>query len=303
MRSLVRNLKAFVLNVAELFRTKTRDSVEQASHYMEGLLGDIHRKNMERMEETIPGSSKQNLQQFISDSPWSHEKVMDHVASQAANFLGPHPDLCLLIDESCFTKKGDKSAGVARQWNGRLGKVDNCQVGVFCTLNRGIHTAVINASLYLPKAWTEDPERCLKAGIPKEEIIFRDKCEIAFGQVRDALAGGIRPGWIGVDAGYGKNVRFLQRLEDELGVCFMADIPHNRRVWLERPDVENTPCRKLVKMGVKASALAKSLEPGEWEKIRTRTGPGGHVEVLAWAKQVWIWSGRKKDAPRKWWLL
>ncbi len=111
--------------VANLFQTQTRDVVPQASLYAEGLLSGLNRKNMERIEESVPGASQQNLQQFISDSPWSHRAVMDHVATEAASFLGPHPDLCLLIDESCFTKKGDKSAGVARQWNGRLGKIDN----------------------------------------------------------------------------------------------------------------------------------------------------------------------------------
>ena len=294
----------FLQPVASLFRTATRDSAGLASQYTEGLLSSLQRKNMERMEEAIPGVSRQNLQQFISDSPWSHRALMDHVALQAAAFLGPHPDLCLHLDESCFAKKGPASAGVARQWNGRLGKVDNCQVGVFAALNRGAHSALIDAALYLPKAWVEDIPRCAKAGLPPEEILLRSKCDLAFALVKRALEKGLQPAWVGVDAGYGKNTAFLQRLEDELGACFMADIPKSRRVWLERPEAGSLPCREVLKKGVKVAALDGSgAGLPAWREVTARRGPGGPVTVQARALRVWLWSGRKKDAPRQWWLL
>ena len=89
------------------------------------------RKNMERMVEAVPESDHQAIQQFISDSRWEARSVMDRVAQDADEVIGDKTKAFLLIDETCFPKKGEKSVGVARQWLGRLGKVDNGQVGVF----------------------------------------------------------------------------------------------------------------------------------------------------------------------------
>ena len=120
------------------------------------------RKNMERMEEYVEGSDYQSQQQFLSDSPWDHRPLMNRVAQEVSSVLGG-ANTALLIDESGFAKKGSKSAGVDRQWNGRLGKVDNCQVGVFAALSNGATCGLIDAQLYLPESWTDDPQRCSEA--------------------------------------------------------------------------------------------------------------------------------------------
>jgi len=102
------------------------------------------KKNMERMAEVVPGSDEQVLQHFLSNSSWDERGVMDQVALEADELLGGREDSALLIDETAFTKKGEKSVGVARQWNGRLGKVDNCQVGVFGALCSGSASTLID---------------------------------------------------------------------------------------------------------------------------------------------------------------
>lgn len=101
---------------------------------MQGLIQAGDRKNLERMQELIPDSDYQSLQQFISDSPWDAQDVMDEAAIRASELIGDSQDACLIIDETSNTKKGHKSVGVARQYLGCVGKVDNGQVGVFTAL-------------------------------------------------------------------------------------------------------------------------------------------------------------------------
>ena len=118
----------FVDEFAEHFWLRTRDVCEQSRQYLQGLM-QARKKNMERMAEVVPGSDEQVLQHFLSNSTWDERAVLDQVALGADALLGGSEDSSLLVDESAFTKKGEKSVGVSRQWNGRLGKVDNCQVG------------------------------------------------------------------------------------------------------------------------------------------------------------------------------
>ena len=129
---------------------------------------------MERMEEYVEDCEYQSLQQFISDSPWDHEGLNDHIASDVNDLLGG-PESVLAIDESGFAKKGKMSVGVARQWNGREGKTDNCQVGVYAALSDGVHVSIVDFRLYLPIEWTEDKERCLRAKVPEEKCGFKTK--------------------------------------------------------------------------------------------------------------------------------
>ena len=106
---------------------------------------------MERMEESVPEADEQQLQHFLSVSPWRAESVCAQVTREANATLGGHPDSSLIIDESCVTKKGTHSAGVARQYNGRLGKIDNCQVGVHAALCHGTEACLLGSRLYLPR--------------------------------------------------------------------------------------------------------------------------------------------------------
>ena len=163
------------------------------------------RKNMLHMAEVVPEADARNLPQFLTHSKWDARAVMDHVAHEANKLLGDEHNACLLIDESAFPKQGKKSVGVARQWLGRLGKVDNGQVGVFGALCRDILAAPVDARLYLPKEWTDDPSRCTEAGIPESEQVFRTKDELAVEIISHARQQGLKFGWVAADAGYGKS--------------------------------------------------------------------------------------------------
>ncbi|MCI0512469.1 transposase, partial [candidate division KSB1 bacterium] len=126
--------------------------------------------NMERMEESVLDADYESMQHFISGSRWRHQPVLDQIATDANRVIGDHPDTCLLVDESAFSKKGKKSVGVARQWNGRLGKVDNCQVAVFAALGCQDKVTLIDTRLYVPAEWTDDQDRCRRSGVPEDNL-------------------------------------------------------------------------------------------------------------------------------------
>ncbi len=129
------------------------------------------RANMLRMSE-INEVDHQSMQYMLTDSCADWKGFGDQIAKETDALLGGS-DSVLLFDESGFNKKGKSSAGVSRQWNGRLGKVDNCQVGVFATLCRGEMASIIDTRLYLPEVWANDPERCTKAAIPEEAQCYQ----------------------------------------------------------------------------------------------------------------------------------
>ncbi len=134
---------------------------------------------MERMAEAVPNSDDQVLQHFLTNSSWDDQLVIDQLAQDANQLIGGKKDSCLIIDESGIPKKGTKSVGVARQWCGQLGKLENCQVGVYSVLGFQNHAAPIGNRLYLPEAWVNDEKRCIEAGIPREHIEFHRKHDLA----------------------------------------------------------------------------------------------------------------------------
>ena len=140
---------------------------------------------------------------------------MDQVALEADALLGGMSESALLIDESGITKKGNKSVGVARQWNGRIGKVDNCQVGVYAALSRGSRSTLIDTRLYLPSSWVEDKARCAVAGVPNQSRRVKSKPGLALEMVRYNRRLGVRFSWVGMDGLYGNDPVLLRSLEGD----------------------------------------------------------------------------------------
>ena len=159
---------------------------------------------------------------------------MDRVAKEINAHLGGE-DTVLCLDESGFTKKGKKSAGVARQYNGRLGKVDNCQVGVFASLCNGEdRSGIIDYRLFLPDEWIGDPQRCRQAGIPDEHIVKKTKIDHAYEMIVTAITRGIIFDWIAADAFYGRDLSLLNKIDDKEKI-FIVDVPENFFVYLKDP--------------------------------------------------------------------
>jgi SRSO17 transposase len=297
----------FIQGYSPHFQRGTRSVGEQAEQYVQGLF-QASRKNMERMEEAVPDCDYQSLQHFLSHSQWDVRAVLDQVAQEADRHLGGSADTGVYIDESSFAKKGEKSVGVARQWNGRLGKVDNSQVAVFACLGQGPYATLIDTRLYLPKEWVLAPERCREAGVPEPEMVHKSKAELAFEMVVGARKNGVRFAWVGMDGGYGKEPALLRRLEDH-GEIFVADVHKDQRIYLEDPEPA-VPERKSPR-GKKPTRLQAQSEsqrvdewvkaqPAEaWHQVTVRSGTKGELRVEALQARVWLWDGSEPKA-RSW---
>lgn len=180
-------------------KKRAENNAVHAKTYLEGLLSETPRKNSEAIADAAKDSEPQDLQNFMTGSQWEYDDVFAFVAQQVNQRIGNHPNTMLAIDESGFTKKGKHSAAVARQYNGRLGKIDNCQVGVFSSLCNGANAALIGARLLVPKEWQKDEKRCKKAGIPEEKMIAASKIDLARELIEQADEQGVKYSRIGVD--------------------------------------------------------------------------------------------------------
>ncbi|MDZ7696695.1 MAG: IS701 family transposase [Deltaproteobacteria bacterium] len=233
------------------------------------------------------------------------------MAQDVDGLLGDKHNASLLIDESGFIKQGKGSVGVSRQWLGRFGKVDNGQVAVFAALAKGQYVSPVDVRLYLPHKWTNDPKRCERAGIPEEEQRFRTKTELALELVQHAQKNGLRYGWVGADAGYGKGPGFCFAL-DEMGETFCVDVHSDFRVYLEDPkpylpQKVNKRGRPFTKYqsdqeGIEVRDLVKSLPAQRWKKMTLRKSTRGVLRVRACRVKVYIWDG-ESDKAKLWTLI
>lgn len=260
---------------------------------------------MERMAERVPDADEQSLQHFITESDWSEREVLDLVALEANKHLGGRSDSCLIVDESGNSKKGTQSVGVARQWNGNKGKNDNCQVGVYIALASGNRATLIDEQLYLTQAWIDDPERCRKAGIPEDKIVFKTKPEQALEMICHARKLGVRYNWVGFDGFYGENPPFLRML-DEMGETFMGDVHSDQRVYLENPNPTvpkrkskrgKTPTkRKAQELPIRVDELAEHQPATAWQRVKLRDSTKGVLFADILHRRVWLWDGEEKQA-------
>lgn len=297
---------AFHAQFQSHFQRGTRSVFKAASHYLKGLI-QAERKNMERMEEAVVGADDQQLQHMLTNSKWDHRAVLDQVAQEADRHLGGSTESCLLIDESGVAKKGKHSVGVARQWCGRLGKVDNCQVGVFAALGRGHLATLTDVRLFLPEAWVADGQRCKKAGIPDQEQVYRSKAQLGLAMVDHQRTLGVRFSWVGADGGYGKDPAFLRGLEDRKEV-FVVDVHKDQRIYLEDPQPVIAQVGQTGRRGRKPKKLKTQLDShrvdqwvseqsaSDWIQVEVRDSTQGQLKIHVLHKRVWLWDGKETQA-------
>ncbi len=263
------------------------------------------------MTDALGEPDAQALQHFVAQSPWDHRPVLQQIARDAAARLGGEDNSCLILYETSLPKKGRRSVGVARQWSGRQGKVDTCQVAVFAALSNGRDQSLIDMRLYLPKEWVEDPARCDRAGVPEADRRVLSKANHALAMIRDARKNGVQFQWVGIDAGYGKDPAFLRAVADAGGV-FVADVHSSQRVWLSDPGLP-VPERKSVKGGVPrkrqtshapltVDAVAANAGSQDWHKLKLSDTTQGDLTVESLHRRVWLWDG-VEDSPRQWHLI
>lgn len=219
------------------FRTKTREVSHQGLEYIKGLFLCDAKRNMSKMSEQVTNLNEQALSHFISKSPWKEDKIIRKIGSEAIKLFGKSErEKSFMMDESGFPKQGKESAGVARQYCGNLGKVDNCQVGVYLGYTDGIERLLLDKRLYLPASCIEDSNQCEKSGIPEENQVFKTKGELALEMFLEAKRNGIPGEYISMDSFYGQQPEILNKLDGEEEVYF-ADIPSDTRVYLEYPRI------------------------------------------------------------------
>jgi SRSO17 transposase len=300
----------FIDRYGRFFRTRTRDCAAVATRYLRGL-AQADDATFASMATVVDAGCAQQFQHFISNSPWDHKPVVAQIGRDADRLLGGKPSSCLIIDESSFAKQGERSVGVARQWSGRLGKVDNCQVAVFGVLSDGQRHTPVDMRLYLPKGWIDDPARCEQAGIPPQARTLASKSQHALDIVRQARLRGMRFAWVGIDAGYGKEPAFLRAL-DEMDEVFVADVHRTQRIWTERPELvvpaslpgrgRRVRKRQASVKPVTVESLVKGFAVADWTRCVLRDGTRGELRVDLAHRRVWLWDG-DEETPWCWHLI
>lgn len=316
LKRMINHLTGHLEDYLGHFHNETSDGNELCRSYITGLLKtESGKRNIERINEEIemPGDSYQQLQQFITDSPWSSEAVISAVARNTSDLYSAQPDyrsrnVGYIIDESAHLKKGRHSVGVDRQYAGVIGKVDNCQTGVYVSLVCGSHSTLINCRLFLPESWTSNPERCEKAGIPPEARVFKTKLQLALDMIKADIAAGVEFGWVGGDGLYGHGAELRDAIET-MGLTFVFDVHCDQMIYETEPTILvperlSGPGRRPTKRqadldAVKVKWYASHLTAAEWRKVTIRDAVKGPLTLSIHAQRVWVWDGHSDFAKAR----
>jgi len=171
---------------SHFFITKTRDMIKQSYQYIHGKFLEKGKGNMSTYPENVPDCNNQSLHHFISNSPWKYQPVIDQIQDDVVDAIGDYTHGSLHVDECCYPKQGKNSVGTAHQYCGRLGKIANCQVGVFLGYAKDSFRTLIDERLYLPKEWIDDTERRRKCGVP-DDVCFKKKTELAWEMIEQGV--------------------------------------------------------------------------------------------------------------------
>ena len=317
MASVQSKLESHFVPYIPCFESSPRSVAESAKDYLRGLY-QSSRANMERMADVVAGSRYQRLHHMLSESTWDRAAVLRQLVADANAHFG-RGGTALVIDESGFAKKGEHSAGVAWQWNGRLGKTDNSQVGVpqgdflrgvFAAITRGEVAALVDGELYLPEAWTSDPDRCEAAGIPETAREFRTQGEMALEMALRARHNGLQFDWVAFDGGYGQLPWLLNELDDER-FTFLAEVHADQAIYLTDPAPAvptysgrgKRPTKPVSAAVPQTVAAWAARQPDKaWRRMKLRDGEKGEVLAEFLSSRVFVWDG-ESGAARHWHLL
>lgn len=194
-------------------RFSRSESRHRVKRYLFGLLGAVERKNGWRLAEATGETNPQGTQRLLNCADWDADAVRDDLREYVVEHLGDEQSGVLIVDETGFLKKGEKSVGVGRQYTGTAGDTVNCQVGVFVAYASEKGAAFIDRTVYLPEEWANDPDRRAQAGVP-QEVVFESKIELAEKMLQRAFASGVPAQWVVADSFYGRSGAFRGWLEE-----------------------------------------------------------------------------------------
>jgi SRSO17 transposase len=266
-----------------------------AATYVSGLLSDLESKNVESIAYRF-GQERLALQRFIGWAEWADAPLRDELARQIGSSLG-EAGAVLVFDPSGYPKSGRESVGVARQWCGRLGKTDNCQVAVYLGYVSSTEHALVDTRLYLPKEWTQDKARLAKAGVPKAQRKFHTRHELCLEML--AERGPVLPHqWIAGDDELGHPSWFRRRLR-ELREQYLLAVPSNTMIRdLEvEPPAGSGRGRPPQRPWQSVSQWAAAQPATAWTEIDVRDGSKGPLIVEVLKRRVRARNEKRRESP------
>lgn len=286
--------------LADLVQTMGRaERRRYAEMYIRGLLMDGERKSIEPMAKRVPDGDIQALQQFVNQSPWSHQPVRASLARKVEKEFVP--EAYWIVDEVSFPKKGKHSVGVAHQYCGALGKTANCQVAVTLDLGTEETSIPLSWALYLPERWIKDPLRRKKAGIP-EGAVFKTKNELALDLIDEVRGWGLENRLVLADSLYGDTYEFREGLRAR-ELDYIVQVEGKLTAWTEDPHPTEPPMKKRGNGPRKRlyakelpevrslREIAKALPEDHWTKITWREGTKGPLCSRFARTVVWLSNG------------
>lgn len=239
---------------------------ERAIGYLRGLLSDTERKNGWQLAEHLGEATPDGVQHLLARADWDADAVRDDLIKYVREQLAD-PAGVLIVDETGFLKKGTKSCGVARQYSGTAGRIENSQVGVFLAYAGAKGQTLIDRALYLPKEWTGDPKRCRAAGVP-EDVAFATKIALAKRMIERAVAAGVPARWATADAVYGSDYSFRIALENR-DIGYVVGVRTDFAAWV---GVRQVRVRDLL----------AEVATGAWRRLSCGAGSKG-PRLYDWA--------------------
>ena len=240
----------------------------QAFASLQGLLSSVERKNSWQLAEQAGDPGPYRFQHLLGRAVWEADEVRDDLQAYVREHLAD-ADGVLIVDETGFLKKGEPSVGVQRQYSGTAGRIENCRIGVFLAYHAPGGRTFLDRTLYLPRSWTQDAERCQMAGVP-ETVRFATKLTLARQMIERALDHGVPARWVTGDAVYGSDSHFRRFLQRR-GMAYLLGITSDYTV---RPYT--------------VGGLADTLPPNAWKRRSAGAGRKG-PRRYAWALHRMYW--------------
>jgi SRSO17 transposase len=260
-----------------------REARRHAWAYIRGLLSPVERKNGWQLAEVNGAATPYGIQHLLGRARWEAEAVRNDLRAYLVEHMGT-PQAVLVLDETGFLKKGQQSAGVARQYSGTAGRIENCQIGVFLAYASRQGHALLDCALYVPQAWTNDRERCAQAGLP-EQHPFATKPQLARQLLKRAFDAWVPTAWVTGDSVYGDDRRLRVWLEAQ-GHAYVMAVSGKEYVWCAgRPQQVKT--------------ILATLGTEGWYRLSAGDGTKG----LRWYDWTWLPLGAPLQPDWRRWLL
>ncbi len=275
------------------------ESREHFLKYMVGQFSELERKSIEPIALNVEDGKVRAMQRFISDAEWDDEKIIYKYRNLVNDDMGDN-DGALIFDESGFQKKGNDSVGVAKQYCGSIGKVDNCQIGVFAGYASPKGYSLVDKRIFIPEKWFTDEyeKKREKCRVP-ESLVFKTKPQLAVEMLQGIAGENILPfKYVLADSLYGSSPEFVEAVEECTGITYFVSIASDTQCWLKMPVLiekkykykgENrtkTILEKTEKKPIEIRDLAKNINDYFWYKRKVSEGTKGPIEYEFTKRQV-----------------